>query len=414
MLKQKNLISLAIATLAVVVIALAVQHSRKPVSDFSEQAAPLVAGLADHLNDVSRLLVTTANKNTVVTLVKKDGVWTVAEKGGYPADLGKLREYLLKLAESKLVEKKTAKAERYPDLGVSDISDPQAKGIAVGIDGRAAPVTFIAGVYNAQGGGTYVRRSGEEQSWLAGGNLIPDKEPANWLRKDLANIPSERIASVTITHADGKVLRVFKDKASDPHYTIADLPKGREPSSEFAANGLASVLAELKLDDVAASSDIAVPDKATMVRYATFDGVIVEARTWQVADKRYVAFSAAEDIERAQRHVDAELASKAADANAGNDKPAAAEADPTAGAAGAPEAADAAKGEATAPAADAASDRAQRLAAITAEVEKLNATFKGWSFVLPGYKIGDIDKSMDDLLKPLETGSAKTPSKSGK
>lgn len=109
MLKQKNLISLAIATLAVVVIALAVQHSRKPVSDFSEQAAPLVAGLADHLNDVSRLLVTTANKNTVVTLVKKDGVWTVAEKGGYPADLGKLREYLLKLAESKLVEKKTAR-----------------------------------------------------------------------------------------------------------------------------------------------------------------------------------------------------------------------------------------------------------------------------------------------------------------
>ena len=90
MLKQKNLISLASATLAVVVIALAVQHSRKPVSDFSEQAAPLVAGLADHLNDVSRLLVTTANKNTVVTLVKKDGVWTVAEKGGYPADLGQL------------------------------------------------------------------------------------------------------------------------------------------------------------------------------------------------------------------------------------------------------------------------------------------------------------------------------------
>ncbi|MBK7011482.1 MAG: DUF4340 domain-containing protein [Xanthomonadales bacterium] len=291
------------------------------------------------------------------------------------------------------------------------------QGIAVGIDGLAAPVTFIAGVYNAQGGATYVRRSGEEQSWLAGGNLIPDKEPANWLRKDLANIPSERIASVTITHADGKVLRVFKDKASDPHYTIADLPKGREPSSEFAANGLASVLAELKLDDVAASSDIAVPDKATMVRYATFDGVIVEARTWQVADKRYVAFSAAEDIERAQRHVDAELASKAADADAGKDKPAAADANSPAGAAGSPAATDAAKGEATAPAADAATDRAQRLAAITAEVEKLNATFKGWSFVLPGYKIGDIDKSMDDLLKPLETGgvgSAKTPSKSGK
>src|SRR5690606_38699274 len=104
MLKQKNLIGLGIATLAVVVIAYAVQHSRKPVSNFSNQAVPLVADLADHLNDVSRLVVTTANKNVAVSLDKKDDIWTVAEKGGYPADLGKLREYLLKVADAKLVE----------------------------------------------------------------------------------------------------------------------------------------------------------------------------------------------------------------------------------------------------------------------------------------------------------------------
>ena len=414
MLKQKNLIGLGIATLAVVVIALAVQNSRKPVSDFSEQAVPLVAGLADHLNDVSRLVVTTANKNTVVTLARQDGNWVVAEKGGYAADVGKLREYLLKLADAKLVEKKTAKPERYADLGVSDISDAQAKGVAIQIEGLSAPTSFIAGNYNAQGGGTYVRRSGEEQSWLAGGNLIPDKEPANWLRKDLANIPSERIASVTITQADGKVLRVFKDKASDPHYTIADLPKGREPSSEFAANGLASVLAELKLDDVAPSSDIAVPDEVTTVRYATFDGVIVEARTWQVADQHYVALSAAEDVERAQQHVDADLASKAAAADADKDKPVADSAEATAAAAGTAVVADAEDGAAATSAVDPATDREQRLAAIAAEVENLNAAFKGWSFVLPGYKIGDMHKSMDDLLKPLPEKSAQKPSKSAK
>ena len=62
----------------------------------------------------------------------------MAEKGGYPADLGKLREYLLKVANAKLVEKKTAKTERYPDLGLSDISDPKAKGTAIDIDGLAA------------------------------------------------------------------------------------------------------------------------------------------------------------------------------------------------------------------------------------------------------------------------------------
>src|SRR5690606_6805824 len=154
----------------------------------------------------------------------------------------------------------TANSERYADLGLSDISDAQARGIAVSLDGLAQPVSFIAGIYNAQGGGTYVRRSEEAQTWLATGNLIPDKDAASWLHKDLADIPSERIASVTITHADGKVLRVFKDKADDTHYTIADLPKGREPSSEFAANGLASVLADLRIDDVASSKDVPVPD----------------------------------------------------------------------------------------------------------------------------------------------------------
>ncbi|HET9032324.1 MAG TPA: DUF4340 domain-containing protein [Dokdonella sp.] len=393
MVNQKALIGLGVATVVIIAVAFAVQHSRKPVRDFSEQAGPLVADLGDHINDVSRLVVTSANKKIDVTLDNKDGKWVVAEKGGYPADLGKLREYLLKVADARLIEKKTAKPDRYSDLGVSDISDPKAKGIAVDIGGLKEPVSFITGIFNAQSGGTFVRRSHEAQSWLASGNLIPDKSPANWLRKELANIPSDRIASVTITHADGKVLRVFKDKASDPHYTIADLPKGREPSSDFAANGLASVLSELKIDDVASSKDVPVPDKVTEIRYATFDGVIVDAKAWQVGDKHYVAMSASQDNELAQKHVDAELAKEAGEADKA--KPEAEKED---------SAKPADKDDAK-PALDPARDRQQRLAAITAEVEKLNTAFKGWSFVLPGYKVGDINKTMDDLLKPLETKS---------
>lgn len=414
MINMKNVIWLSVATLAVGIVALAVQQSREPVSNFSDQARPLVADLADHVNDVSRMVMTTANKKVVVTLDKKDGIWTVAEKGNYPADLGKLREYLLKLADTKLVEKKTAKPDRYADIGLSDISDPKAKGVAIEIDGLAAPVGFIAGIYNAQGGGTYVRRTSEEQSWLATGNLIPDKEPANWLHKELADIPSDRIASVTITHADGKVLRVFKDQASDPHYTIADMPKGREPTSEFAANGLAGVLADLKLDDVASASDVAVPDKVTEVRYVTFDGVIVDAKAWQVGDTHYVALSASEDKNLAQKHVDAELAGEIAAAEADKAKPAAENPAATETAAEKPGPTETAEEADAKPALDPAIDREQRLAAIASEVEKLNAAFNGWSFVLPGHKIGNIDKTMEELLKPLEPKSTNDKSKPGK
>lgn len=404
MVNQKSLIGLSVATLAIVAIAFAVQHARKPVSDFSEQAGPLVADLGDHLNDVSRLVVTSANKKVDVTLENRDGTWVVDEKGGYPADLGKLREYLLKVADTRLIERKTAKSDRYADLGVSGISDPKAKGIAVDIGGLKEPVGFITGIFNAQSGGTFVRRSSEAQSWLASGNLIPEKNPANWLYKELVDIPSERIASVTITHADGKVLRVFKNKASEPHYTIADLPKGREPSSEFAANGLAAVLADLKIDDVASSKQVPVADKVTDVRYATFDGVIVDAKAWQVGDKHYVAFGASKDNELAQQFVDAELAKPAAVAAVDESKPESK---------GEEAAKSAEKTEAKA-APDPARNREQRLAAIKSEVDKLNAAFAGWSFVLPGYRIGDINKTMDELLKPLETKASTTKPKTGK
>jgi hypothetical protein len=403
-MNQKNLIGLGLATLAIVVVAFFVNRSREPVDDFSAQAGALAAGLGDHVNDVKRMLVTMANKRVVVTLENKGDGWKVMDKGGYPADTGKLREYLLKVADAKLVEKKTAKPDRYSELGLSDISSPTAKGIAVEIDGLPEPLSFIAGVYNAQGGGTYVRRTPDTQTWLASGNLIPDKEPANWLHKDLANIPSDRIASVTITHADGKVLHVFKDSAKDTHYTIADIPKGREPSSDVAANGLASVLADLRIDDVAPTSEVAVPDKVTRVRYATFDGVVVDASAWQVGDKHYVVLSASEDKPVAEKHADAELASAEAAAKAEAAKPADSKGatDATAG-----------QDDKQKAAAQPTRDRAQRLADISAEVDKLNAAFKGWSFVLPGYKVGNINKSMEELLKPVEAKPVAAKAKAG-
>jgi hypothetical protein len=56
--------------------------------------------------------------------------------------------------------------------------------------------------------------------------------------------------------------------------------------------------------------------------------------------------------------------------------------------------------------ADPAKDREQKLAAVRKEAGDLEARFKDWTFVLPAYKYAAINKSMDDLLKPLEDKSA--------
>ncbi|SFN25919.1 DUF4340 domain-containing protein [Dokdonella immobilis] len=405
-MNQRTLIKLGVVTVVAVIAAFAINHSRQPVSEFSDRATSLVDGLGEHVNDVNGLTLSEAGGRKTVELTRSDKGWTVKDKGGYPADTGKLRGYLLKVADASLIERKTANKERYPDIGVADISESTAKGIQVEIAGLAAPVSFIAGTFNAQGGGTYVRRSGEAQSWLAKGNLIPDRNASDWLRKDLANIPSERIASVTITHADGRPLRVFKNAPEDPHYTIADLPKGREASSDFAANGLASVLADLRIDDVAPTTEVAVPDNAKLIRYQTFDGLVVDAHEWQVGDKHYASFAASLDEDVAGKHIAAEQEKASAAAAAVEQKAAATDTGKTEGS-------DAKAEGASQPASpvDPEKDRADRMATLRTEVDALNAAFQGWSFVVPAYKSANMTKTMDDLLKPLEAKAGSGPAK---
>lgn len=391
MMNQKTLIGLTVVAVVAVGAALALNHSRQPASNASAQAGLLAPDLAGELDKINKVELLTANATAAVTLEQKDGRWRVAQRGGYPADVGKLRAWLLKLADARLLEQKTSDSARYADLGVDDIKSPEAKGIEVHITGPAKPVDFIVGLPSAHGADTFVRRSAETQSWLAKGSLLPDKQAADWLLKDLANISSDRIASVTISHADGQRLHLGKAKAGDSNFTISDIPKGREASSEFAANGLASVLSELRMDDVASSSEIPVPAEATVARYQTFDGLVVEAREWKVADKAYVAFSASLDEAAATAHARAAAETKGAeavpaDAKTGSattsadtqDKPASTESAPD----------------------SPARTPEQAVADLKAEVDTLNATFSGWSFVLPAYKIGNIDKRMEDLLKP--------------
>ncbi|MCW5569362.1 MAG: DUF4340 domain-containing protein, partial [Dokdonella sp.] len=302
-------------------------------------------------------------------------------------------------AGATLLEQKTANKERYTDLGVQDIVAAAAPGVLVDLEGLAQPVRVVIGNYNGQGGdGTFVRRADEAQSWLAKGTLTPEKDPAAWLAKDLGSIAADRIATVSLSHADGKSVRVAKPSPEAAQFTIANIPKGRQPSSEYVANGLGSVLAELRLDDVAPVAERAPPESAVKARYATFDGVVVDALAWKDGDKAWATFAASLDAEAAGRHID-EAQAKAA-------------ADHAAAVAAAPKVGEGEAEQPEPPAAplavrDPAQDRSERLAALEAEVAKLNQSYAGWSFHIPAYKYANIDKSLEDLLAPVEAKPAK-------
>lgn len=392
-MNQRTLIGLVVAALVALVAAIALNHAGKPQREGNAEASSWLAPqLRDHVNEVDKVVVTGAGDKTVATLERGTNGWGLAEKGGYAVDTGKLRAFLLQLADARLLEQKTASKDKYALLGVEDIGAPDAKGIQVELDGLASPLKLIVGNAAGNGGGTFVRRAGDAQSWLASGTLSVERNAADWLKKDLVDIAAERIESVALTPPEGAGVRVHKDAAGEANFTVADIPKGREAGSEYSINALASALADLRFDDVLPAADAAPGEKPVKARYATFDGLVVEATAWQKDGKDYAQFTASLD----PAQVDKGIAAAQAKAKAEFDSASAHEAkgdQPGEGAV-----------EPIKPLAvsDPAKDREDRLAALNQQVADLDTRFKGWTYVLPAYKYANLDKKLDDLLKPVE------------
>jgi hypothetical protein len=405
-MNQKILIGLVVAALLALLAAFVLTRSNQPRSDAGAAASNVLApGLRDHVNDIDRIVVTGAGDKVLATMSRGADGWTLAEKGGYAVDTGKLRAFLLKLADAKLIEQKTANEDKYVQLGVEDVASKDAKGLQVELQGLAEPLKLIIGNSNPRGGGNFVRRAGDAQSWLASPALVIEKNVADWLGRGLVDIPAARLQSVTITRSDGKMVHAVKDTAGDANFRLADIPKGREAASEFSTNALASTLDDLRLDDVLPAADAVPGDDALKARYAAFDGIVIDAVAWKKDDRHYAQFTASLDAEQAGKGIAAAQAKATAEFEAAS-----------------AQAADAESKEADAKAADAPAkplapgdpvkDREGRLAALNQEVASLNARFKGWTFVVPAHKAANIDKSLDDLLKPVE--EKKTAPKKGK
>lgn len=388
---KHTLVKLAVGTAVAVALALWAGSTRGPTDDAAQVGQPLVEGLRESINDVTQLRIVEAGDKPAVTLQRGQDGWIVAERGGYPADIAKVRETLIKFAEATLVEAKTANPERHAVLGVEDVAQADAKGLRVDLDGKRA-ARIVVGVYSSQGNGSFVRRNDEAQSWLAKGNLVVDRQASNWLAKDLVDIASDRVMRIEIRRGD-QSLAVSKASPEQVNYDVENLPPGRELLSEYEANGIGSVLAGLRFDDVA-KADSAVPDPTSLLvaTFQTFDGLVVEITGFASEGQRYASLKASVDADRVA------LAAKAAQLNAVAEHRRDAE---TADSTKADDTEDAAsKAEEPLAVKDPAAFIAERRKAIEDEAAALNRRAQGWIYVLPAYKYANMDKRLEDLLKP--------------
>jgi Domain of unknown function (DUF4340) len=236
--------------------------------------------LASRLADIDRVALMRESQKT--TLKRGSKSWTVEEKGGYPANVERVRHLLLGLAELRYVEPKTKKERFYPRLEVEDAGSKNAKSTLITVaDAKGALLAeIIAGKrkYDELGGdesGIYVRKPGEAQSWLTRGSLDLSDESTAWLDTKLMDIPEAQIKEAVFIAPDGAKVAISRAKP-ETKFVLAGLPKGRALKSDNALDQPANALAALELADVRPVKGFAFPKKDVWyARFVTFDGMTV-------------------------------------------------------------------------------------------------------------------------------------------
>ncbi len=344
----RTLIVLAAALIVLALVAVWGQRGSAPQSAVDTRFLP---ELERTLDSVDRVRIVGAGNESLVTLERRPDSWVIAEKQGYPADIGKIRGALLALAEARIIEEKTSNPSYYDRLGVEPVESEQASGVELiayaGDDVRAAVVIGAADSQNLQ----FVRASDAATSYLVDRQIEAPRDAADWVDPVILDVSSERISAVTIEHPDGEVVHIERADAAAADFTVADVPEGRELSYPGVANVIAGTLRDLRLDDVAAAGDL--PDDVTQTTFVTFDGLIVTATSYTRDDQQWLRF--------------------AASAEAGDDDPA-----------------DSAAGD------DA---EAERGVDAEAEAARINARVDGFEYQIPSYLFGQLTRRMDDLLR---------------
>ena len=373
---------LAAALVVLGAVALLAQYDPQPPAP---GGGLLLPDFGEDLDRISQVSVIGAGSEPVATLVRgDDGSWTVAEKDGYPADVDKVRQTLISLAEARIVEPKTANPDFYDRLGVEAVEDEAASGVALILAGADTPVNVIVG--NTEGTSqVYIRGADQAQSFLVDRNPDVGNETSDWLATEILAVSGTRMARVTVTHPDGEVVTVSKADSEQSNFDLDEIPPGREVQYASVANVMGNVLSNLNLQDVEPRT--ATDEPVTVTEFVTFDGLAIIAESVEREDEPWVAFRAEYRPPAEEPEKEDDPVQEADVANAAGEVEDEVEADT--------EGTDVAAVETEADGTD-----------VAAEALALDQRLSPWRYRIASYQFDQMTRRLDDLLRELPEETA--------
>lgn len=292
----KVFIGWAFTAIVMVIAAVAIAFSQPAIMTVNLDNEPAFPKVRGNANVITKIVIGSP-EDSFALIRSEAGPWIASDKFGYPADSKKVRELIVTMADMKLIEAKTKRPDRYARLEVEDLDEGDAGSRRVRLEtaGDAVLAETLVGKnrYRLTGrseSGTYIRRPGEAQAWLASGKLSPDTRLVNWLDREIVDLARGSVQRVEISPHGGQAY-VATRADSGAAFRIEDLPEGRKVK-DGATRSLDNVLANVDLDDVKPRGEVELPVERHSAAVTTFGGVAVAVELAKIDEAHWAVFSA--------------------------------------------------------------------------------------------------------------------------
>ena len=296
-MKAHTFVTLALAAVVSSVAASAIYAWNNQWGAGRVSGAAMLPVLASGKAQVASVAITQGG-NTL-TFESKDGRWSIKERSGYPADVQKIRAFLVKLSQAELIEGKTRKPDRYAMLELEDPTAKDAKSRAVrlldGNGGVLADAVIGKRRWDAFGsgkGGTYVRLAGDPQTWLANAEFDVTADVRSWIKPNVFETESAKISRLTIEIPGEEPLRIERGSATDGKASFIGLPEGKKLKDASAADSVLQAASAIEADDVRKVDRMPVGDGVNTVSFSTSEGLTVTVKLRKDGDVTWVSLSA--------------------------------------------------------------------------------------------------------------------------
>lgn len=296
-MKPMHFVVLAILAAVSTAIAITSYAANNTWSPGGVAGARMFPALASNAGMVAAIELRQGPK--VLTIEKAEGgPWRLKERGGYPVPADKVRALMVSLAEADLVEAKTRVADRY---GLIELEEPtgagaksrsvrllDAKGsvVAEAVVGKKRSDAFGFGK-----AGTYVRKPGDAQTWLANADLDVSADLKDWVKTDVFQVDSSKVSRVTVEMPGEQPLKI--ERNADKKLTVAGIPQGQKLKDGGTADSIARAAAFIDFDDVRKQTSSAAPKDVSTIKLETDNGLTVTLRLRKDGDAQWLAVTAA-------------------------------------------------------------------------------------------------------------------------